>query len=293
LDFPTGSFFYSAHQLVTLPGFFLHLLNEGLFNLFSDGERAQKVLVTASQSHHPSHLIPNPSPEREGNCSRSRPGTLGSSVPLSFRRGARGEVIKKFSCDIQAMELNQSFRNHLEKFITFSDEDFREIMKSFGRKSVKKNENLILPGAIVSHTFWVEKGLLVSIYNDEAGKEHIIQFAIENCWITDQEAFYNQAIGSFMITAYEDSSLLTLSFDDREKLCARFPLMERFFRKKGNDSFVKQQRRLLTYLTSNAQERFELLLQEYPGLIQRVPKSVLASYLGVSRETLSRFKPLW
>lgn len=184
-----------------------------------------------------------------------------------------------------------SFRKHLEKFVSLTDLQFREIMKSFGTKRLKEGENLILSGDIVNYTFWVEKGLLVSIYNDEGGKEHILQFAIENCWITDQEAFYNQSIGSLMITAYEDSTLLSLSFDDREKLCSDFPVMEKFFRKKGNDSFVKQQRRLLTYLTSDARQRFELLLQEYPGLVQRVPKSVLASYLGVSRETLSRFKP--
>jgi CRP-like cAMP-binding protein len=188
------------------------------------------------------------------------------------------------------MVLHPSFRKHLEQFVSLTDTEFKEIMKSFGTKRLRKNENLILSGDIVNHTFWVENGLLFSIYNDETGKEHIVQFAIEKCWITDQEAFYNQSIGSLMITAYEESSLLSLSFDAREKLCSEFPVMERFFRKKGNDSFVKQQRRLLTYLTSDAKQRFELLLQEYPGLVQRVPKSVLASYLGVSRETLSRFK---
>lgn len=188
------------------------------------------------------------------------------------------------------MELHPSFRKHLEKFVNLADTAFHEIMKSFGTKKLRKNENLIRSGDVVSHTFWVESGLLVSIYNDESGKEHVLQFAIENCWITDQEAFYNQSIGSLMVTAYEDSSLLSLSFDAREKLCSDFHAMEKFFRKKGNDSFVKQQKRLLTYLTSDAKQRFDLLLQEYPGLVQRVPKSVLASYLGVSRETLSRFK---
>jgi len=65
--------------------------------------------------------------------------------------------------------------------------------------------------------------------------------------------------------------------------------MEHFFRKKANDSFVKQQKRLLTYMTSDSQKRYELLLAEYPQLIQRLPKKILAAYLGVSRETLSRF----
>jgi hypothetical protein len=65
--------------------------------------------------------------------------------------------------------------------------------------------------------------------------------------------------------------------------------MEHFFRKKANDSFTKQQKRLLTYLTADAQKRYELLLSEYPTLVQRLSKKTLAAYLGVSRETLSRF----
>jgi CRP-like cAMP-binding protein len=87
----------------------------------------------------------------------------------------------------------------------------------------------------------------------------------------------------------EESEMLCLSFANREKLCADMHKMEHFFRKKANDSFAKQQKRLLTYLTSDARKRYDLLVTEYPQLIQRLSKKTLAAYLGVSRETLSRF----
>lgn len=187
------------------------------------------------------------------------------------------------------MQYMQNFKKHLEKYIQVSDNEFDTIVGYFTHKSLKKNDHLIKAGDLVTQTYWVKKGLLISSFLDASGKEHIIQFAIENCWITDQNAFYNRAEATFNIICLEDTELLCLSFKKREKLCEVYK-MESFFRKKANDSFVKQQKRLLTYMASDAKERFNLLLAEYPGLFQRLSKKTLAAYLGVTRETLSRFK---
>jgi CRP-like cAMP-binding protein len=181
------------------------------------------------------------------------------------------------------------FKQHLETFVSLSDDEFNTILKYFSTKKLKKNQVLINASDLVLHTYWVKKGLLASSFTDDTGKEHMIQFAIENCWITDQDAFYNKTKAIFNIVAFEETELLSLSYENREKLCATVHKMESFFRKKANDSFVKQQKRLLTYLTSDARERFDLLTKEYPGLLQRLSKKTLAAYLGVTRETLSRF----
>jgi CRP-like cAMP-binding protein len=180
------------------------------------------------------------------------------------------------------------FKTHLEQFIAISAREFAQVLEYFTVKKLKKNRVLIRAGETVSHTYWVKSGMLISSYVDANGKEHIMQFAFENCWVTDQNAFYNKEKAQFTIIAAEDSELLSLSFDDRERLCADIHKMETFFRRKANDSFAKQQKRLLAYLTSDAKSRYDFVLTEYPPQVNRLSKKVLAAYLGVSRETLSR-----
>jgi len=179
-------------------------------------------------------------------------------------------------------------RKHFENFVKLSDDEFDRILTYFKVRKLKKDRVLVRPGQKVLHTYWINKGLLISTYIDDRGKEHVIQAAVESCWITDQAAYYHQEKAIFTIVALEDTEVLTLSFDDRERLCADFHVMEKFFRKKANDSFTKQQKRLLTYLSADARKRYDLLVSGEPGIASRLSKKILAQYLGVSRETLSR-----
>ena len=182
----------------------------------------------------------------------------------------------------------QLLRKHLESFVKLTDDEFDRILSYFKVKKLKKDRVLVRVGQKVSHTYWITKGLMISTYLDDHGKEHVIQAAVEACWITDQNAFYHKEKAIFNIVALEDTEVLTLSFDDRERLCADFHVMEKFFRMKANDSFTKQQKRLLTYLSADARKRYDLLVSGEPGIANRLSKKLLAQYLGVSRETLSR-----
>jgi len=182
----------------------------------------------------------------------------------------------------------QFLRNHIEKILPLTDEEFSFVSAHFSTRKYKKHQYLVQEGDEVKHCFLVIAGLLKLVYNDNNGKDHIVSFAMEDWWESDYYAFYTQSAATMSLQCIEDTEVYCFSFDNYKKLCAEFPKIEHFFLQKSNFGFLGAQRRILSLLTSNARERYEQLLKQYPSLLQRVPKSLLAAYLGVSRETLSR-----
>lgn len=185
-------------------------------------------------------------------------------------------------------KMSEILRQQIEKITPLTDKEFDYILSHFTTKKIKKHQFLIQESDLVQNDYFVIKGLLRAYYINEEGKEHIMQFAMEDWWITDYQAYFNETKASLNIDCIETTEVLCLSLYNREKLCADMHKIEHFFRKKSNSGYVALQRRILSLLNSNAKERYEQLLQQYPALFQRVPKTLIASYLGVSRETLSR-----
>jgi len=184
--------------------------------------------------------------------------------------------------------MNDKLRQHIEEITKLTDEEFEYILSYFTYRKFKKNHYVIQEGDYVKNDYFVLSGLLKSSHTDQKGKTHVVLFATENWWISDPEAYHNQTKASLNVDCLEDSETLYISLENREKLCNEIQKMEYFFRKKTTTGYVASQKRILSLIGFNAKERYEYLLQQYPGLLQRVPKSLIASYLGVTRETLSR-----
>ncbi len=181
-----------------------------------------------------------------------------------------------------------ALRNHFEKIIPLTDQEFEYIFSHFTIKKLKKYQFLIQGGDNVTNDYFVVKGLLKAYHVDKEGKEYIMQFAMEDWWVTDYQAYFSQTKATLNVDCIEEVEVLGLSLQNRDKICAELPKIEHFFRLKCNMGYVALQRRILSFLKSNAKERYEQLMLQYPNLFQRVPKTLIASYLGVSRETLSR-----
>lgn len=182
-------------------------------------------------------------------------------------------------------------RQHFEKITPLTDQEFDYIFSQFTAKKLKKHQFIIQEHDYVPNDFYVVSGLLKASHIDKEGKEYIMQFAMEDWWVTDYQAYFNQTKATINIDCIENVELLCLSLQNRDKICAELHKIEHFFRKKSNFGYIALQRRILSLLNSNAKERYEQLLNQYPSLFQRVPKTLIASYLGVSRETLSRLSP--
>jgi CRP-like cAMP-binding protein len=179
-------------------------------------------------------------------------------------------------------------REHIEKILPLTDKEYAFVISHFTTRNYKKHQFLIQQGDLVPCHYFVLKGLLKLVFTDDTEKQHILSFAMEDWWESDFYAFYTQTKATMSLECLEDTEVLCLSLEDYKKLCDGLQKMERFFLEKATFGFLGAQRRIISSLTANVKERYEQLLKQYPSLIQRVPKSLIAAYLGVSRETLSR-----
>jgi CRP-like cAMP-binding protein len=184
--------------------------------------------------------------------------------------------------------MSVQLREHIEKVVPLNDEEYAFVISLFNGRKYKKHQFLIQQGDPVPYHYFILKGLLKLVFTDDSDKQHIISFAMEDWWESDFLAFYTQTKATMSLECLEDTEVLCLSLEDYRKLCDGLQKMERFFLEKATFGFLGAQRRIISSLTSNVKERYEHLLKQYPSLIQRVPKSLIAAYLGVSRETLSR-----
>jgi len=182
----------------------------------------------------------------------------------------------------------EKLKAHIKDITNISDEDFEHIKTFFTLKKVKKHQHLIQEDEQVKFEFLILSGVFRAFYLDASGKEHIIQFATENWWLSDYVAYFKQLPASTNVICMEAGEVLCLTLEGREKLSENLHSMEHFFRVKLTNAYVAQQKRIVALLSSNPQKRFEEFAKLYPDLMQRIPKKYIAEYLGVSRETLSR-----
>lgn len=188
------------------------------------------------------------------------------------------------------MEYALFLRKHIEAIVPLTDEEFNIIFRYFHPKEVSKKELLVQSGQIVVSEFLVVKGLLKTFMHDDMGRQHIIQFAMENWWISDYPAYAVQGYGEMCVQALENCFVLELSLKDKKEMCEHVPKMYQFHGAKSFGGYVSLQKRVLSMMKNSAKEKYELLLAQYPELFQRVSKTMIAHYLGVSRETLSRLE---
>ena len=184
--------------------------------------------------------------------------------------------------------MRKSLREHIEAVTSLTDEEFEVVLGHCSARTAKKGEYLIRKGEFVPYSFFVTSGLLKLVHEDTEGKDYIVAFAMEDWWESDYLAYFTETRASMSLQCLEDTEVVCLSLPAYRQLCARLPKMALFFLEKATHGNIGAQQRILSLITSNARERYEHLLDRYPQLVQRVSKAQLATYLGVSRETLSR-----
>jgi len=183
-----------------------------------------------------------------------------------------------------------SLKEHVLKKVQLTDEELNLFLSYFKEKKVKKKQFIILPDAVAKYRSYVVKGAFRSYVIDEEGMEHTIQLAIEDWWISDYNSYILQQPATMFVVALEDSIILQIDHDSEKKLKAAGHVYETFFRIMAERSAAYQQRRVMSNLIQNAEQRYFSFMERYASIAYRVPQYALASYLGMTTQFLSKIR---
>ncbi|MBT2619475.1 Crp/Fnr family transcriptional regulator [Chryseobacterium sp. ISL-6] len=177
---------------------------------------------------------------------------------------------------------------HLSQFVSLNEEQLEYVFSHFTMITLKKGQMLLSEGTVIDQEYFVLDGCLKAFYVNDSMKMFILQFAMPNWWVSDYNALYSHQKATVNIDCITNATVLAISNANREKICGEIHEIEHFFRWRTNKGYVAVQKRLLSLMNNDVKFRYEELLSMYPQLYNLVPKHLIAAYLGVSRETLSR-----
>ncbi len=188
------------------------------------------------------------------------------------------------------MNLETDSINTIFKELSFSSEESNLIAQSFKKLALPKHSLLLEAGQLVYDQYYVADGCLRTYYIDADGKEHTVQFAIADWWISDYTAFFNSSKAVMHIESLQDTTLFKISKQDMDMLYLKLPIFESYFRKKMERAFASFQKRIISNLSQSASERYLNFIHSYPNIEQSVKNYHIASYLGITTQSLSRIR---
>ncbi len=179
---------------------------------------------------------------------------------------------------------------YINKYAIISEEDFKDFLSHFTHKKIRKKEYLLEEGEICKHMAFIIKGSMRKYYIDEKGIENIVDLYIENWWAGDRESFVNFTPSVYNIDAWEDCELFLISRENTLKLRDQCRAFNELLLKLDEQNTIATQKRITSTISSTAEKRYADFVEYYPHFIQRFPQHLIASYLGITKDTLSRVR---
>lgn len=176
------------------------------------------------------------------------------------------------------------------KSVPLTEEDQELIKNYLTVKKLRKRQYLLQEGDVCKVVAFVEKGALRLYRVNEDGTEHIVQFALDGWFITDLYSFLTNEPSTYNIDAIEDSELVLISrpaSDELRKLSAKY---QEFIFQATSEAYIQLERRITSTISLGLEERYKDLIANFPTITQRVPQHMIASYMGLTAETISRVR---
>jgi CRP-like cAMP-binding protein len=174
-----------------------------------------------------------------------------------------------------------------------SANDFETVKGFFTHKKLRKKQYFLQDGDVCKHFGFILKGAMRQYIVDDKGAEHIVQLAVENWWVGDRESYTMHTPSVYNIDAWEDTDLLLISRQNVLELFQQCPAFIETVKVMDDKNNIANQRRIASSLSASAEKRYTTFITCYPDLLERFPQHIIASYLGITKDTLSRVKRQW
>jgi len=182
------------------------------------------------------------------------------------------------------------FEKYIRTQASVTDEDIKLFRETAVEKTMRRKDFLLQQGEVCRYKAFVSKGILRNYRTTNDGSEHILQFSPENSWITDPESFEKATPSNYNIEALENSELVMWTKKDFGYLLNNVPQLKSYSNKLISRNLYLTRQRVFSAISATAEEKYDEFIRMYPDIITRVPLHMVASFLGVSRETLSRIR---
>ena len=180
--------------------------------------------------------------------------------------------------------------NYINRYVTLTKDEADFLQSKVIYRKYLKGQYIVQQGDICKYECFVISGCTKTFYLDDSGQEHILMFSIEDWWTSDMGSFITQTPADFNVQCLENKELIMFHYDDIEDLYREIPKLERFFRSIIERAFVASQKRLVRNFSLTAKDRYLYFRNQYPKIEQRIPQYMIASYLGITKEFLSKIK---
>lgn len=184
----------------------------------------------------------------------------------------------------------ESLKSYFSKHLPLDEREVDILKTVFKEKKVRRRHFLLQEGDVCQFNSFVVEGCLRMYMVDDQGKEHNLQFAIENWWILDMESFYLGKPSRLNIEAIEHCIVYQINKEDQFKLFLEYPKFNHIFRVLCENALISTQKRILQNISSTAEERYVDFLDRYPQLFNRISNVQIASFIGVTPEFLSAIR---
>ncbi|RXP45857.1 Crp/Fnr family transcriptional regulator [Lutibacter sp. HS1-25] len=184
----------------------------------------------------------------------------------------------------------QPLLNYIRKYVSLTEEEEIFLLSKITYRKYLKGQYIVQQGDVCKLECFIISGCTKTFYMDDKGQEHIVMFAIEDWWTSDMGSFITQTPADFNVQCLENTELIQFTYDVKEELYLKIPKIERFYRKIVERALAASQKRITNSFSLTAKEQYVNFRDLYPKLDQRIPQYMVASYLGITKEFLSKIK---